>query len=106
VEEISVTDLKRLFDNGTVVQLIDVRQPDEWAFANIDGAKLIPFGGLLQRMDELDPDQEAIIHCRSGVRSARAIVALKQAGYPGELKNLRGGILAWSDEIDPSVPQY
>jgi adenylyltransferase/sulfurtransferase len=106
VEEITVTDLKRLLDSAIDVQLIDVRQPNEWAFAKIEGAKLIPLGEILQRMEELDADREAIIYCRSGVRSERAVMALKQAGYPGVLKNLRGGITAWSNEIDPSLPLY
>ena len=106
VEEITVTDLKTLLDNAVNVQLIDVRQPNEWAFVKIEGAKLIPLGEILQRMEELDADREAIIYCRSGVRSERAVMALKQAGYPGVLKNLRGGITAWSNEIDPSMPRY
>ena len=106
VEEISVTELKELLGNGIDVQLIDVRQPDEWALAKIEGAKLIPLGEILQRTGELDADREAIIYCRSGVRSERAVMALKQSGYLGVLKNLRGGIMAWSNEIDPSMPRY
>ena len=105
IEEISATDLKALMDEGNV-QLIDVRQPDEFAFAKIEGAKLIPLGEIISRMSELDPNREAILQCKMGGRSARAIEILKQAGYKGELKNLRGGITAWSNEVDPKVPKY
>jgi sulfur-carrier protein adenylyltransferase/sulfurtransferase len=106
IEEISATELKRLLDEGSHVQLIDVRQPAEYAFARINGAKLIPLGDLLNRINELDQTSEAIIHCKMGGRSARAIEALQQAGYKGKLRNLRGGITAWSNEIDPRVPKY
>src|SRR3982750_2889289 len=97
VEEISATELKRLMDEGRDIQLIDVRQPDENAFASIEGAKLIPLGDVIRRMDEIDPHRETIIHCKMGGRSARAIEALRDAGFKGELKNLRGGITAWSN---------
>jgi adenylyltransferase/sulfurtransferase len=106
IEEISATDLKRRMDGGEDIQLIDVRQPDEWAFAKIDGAKLIPLGELLNRMDEIDANRETVIHCKMGMRSARAVEALQRAGFKGELKNLRGGITAWSNEVDPKVPKY
>ncbi len=106
VEEISAAELKQLLDSDEDVQLIDVRQPDENAFARIDGAKLIPLGEIMSRMSELDQNREAIIHCKMGGRSARAIEALKSAGYKGELKNLKGGITAWSNEVDPRVPKY
>src|SRR5947209_6259145 len=105
MEDITATELKALIDEGDV-QLIDVRQPDEFVFAKIPGAKLIPLGEIMRRMDELDDTRLAVIHCKMGGRSARAIEALKQAGYKGELKNLRGGITAWSNEIDPKVPKY
>jgi rhodanese-related sulfurtransferase len=106
VEEISATELKRLMDEGRDVQLIDVRQPDENAFARIEGAKLIPLGEIIRRMDEIDPYRETVIHCKMGGRSARAIEALRSAGFTGELKNLRGGITAWSNEVDTKVPKY
>jgi len=106
MDEITATELKALFDNGSDVQLIDVRQPDEYAFAKIPGSKLIPLGEVIRRMDELDGNREAIIHCKMGGRSARAIDALRQAGYKGTLRNLRGGITAWSNEVDPKVPKY
>jgi len=106
MEEITATELKKMLDDGEKVQLIDVRQPDEYAFAKIDGAKLIPLGEIVKKMDELDDSQLAIIQCKAGGRSAQAIQALQRAGYKGELKNLRGGITAWSNDVDPKVPKY
>ena len=106
MEDITATELKALLDSGDEIQLIDVRQPDEYAFVRIPGAKLIPLGEIIRRMDELDDTRLAIMQCKMGGRSARAIDVLKQAGYKGELKNLRGGITAWSNEVDPKVPKY
>ena len=106
IEEISATDLKHRMDAGDDIQLIDVRQPEEWAFAKIDGAKLIPLGEIMNRMDEIDQSRETVLHCKMGMRGARAVQALQQAGFKGELKNLKGGITAWSNEVDPKVPKY
>lgn len=106
IEEISAADLKRRMDAGDDIQLIDVRQPDENAFAKIPGAKLIPLGDVIRRMGEIDPAKETVIHCKMGGRSAKAIEVLKQAGFAGELKNLKGGITAWSNDVDPKVPKY
>jgi adenylyltransferase/sulfurtransferase len=106
MQEITVTELKKLMDEVADIQLIDVREPNEYAFAKIEGAKHIPLGELLQRMSEIDETKDTIVHCRSGVRSANAIHALQNAGFQGNLTNLKGGILAWSDEVDPSVPKY
>jgi adenylyltransferase/sulfurtransferase len=106
IEEITATELKKRLDAGENIQLIDVRQPDEYAFAKIEGAKLIPLGEILQRINELDETRETVIHCHLGGRSARAIFALQKAGFKGKLYNLRGGITAWSDEVDPAVPKY
>ena len=106
IQEISASDLKRRIDAGDDIQLIDVRQPEEWAFAKIEGAKLIPLGELMKRMDEIDQGRETVLHCKMGMRSARAVEALQQAGFKGELKNLKGGITAWSNEVDPKVPKY
>ena len=106
MKEITVKELKEKMDAGEDFQLIDVRQPNEWEIAKIEGAKLIPLGEILQRMDELDDSKEIVMQCKSGGRSARAIMMLEQAGYKGEMANLVGGIGAWSAEIDPSVPQY
>ena len=106
IEEISATELKDRIDAGEDIQLIDVRQPDENAFARIPGAKLIPLGDVLRRMNEINPVKITVIHCKMGGRSAKAIELLKQAGFSGELKNLKGGITAWSNEVDPKVPKY
>jgi adenylyltransferase/sulfurtransferase len=106
IEEISATELKRRLDAGDDIQLIDVRQPEEWAFAKIEGAKLIPLGEIMNRRDEIDESRETVIHCKAGMRSARAVQVLQQAGFKGDLKNLKGGITAWSNEVDPKVPKY
>lgn len=106
VEEITATELKERMDAGENVQLIDVRQPEEYAFAKIEGAKLIPLGELPSRVGELDPTREIVFQCKSGVRSARAVEFLQQTGFQGSVKNLRGGITAWSNEVDPKVPKY
>ena len=106
IEEISATNLKARLDAGDDIQLIDVRQPDEYAFAKIEGAKLIPLGEVLKRMGEIDCSRETVIHCKMGGRSAKAIEMMRQAGFTGELKNLKGGITAWSNEVDPKVPKY
>lgn len=106
MQVITVSELKARLDAGDDIQLIDVRQPDEYAFASIAGAKLIPLGEIPTRKGEIDETREAVIHCKMGGRSARAIEFLEQSGHTGKLSNLIGGITAWSNEIDPSVPKY
>ncbi len=106
MQGITASELKERIDAGEDIQLIDVRQPDEYAFARIDGAKLIPMGEIMSRIGELDENRETVIHCKMGGRSARVIQALEQAGFKGTLKNLVGGITAWSNEVDPRVPKY
>ncbi len=106
MQEITATELKARIDAGDKLSIIDVRQPDEHAFARIEGSKLIPLGQLLGRAAELDPTQDAVIYCKTGGRSGRAILALQQAGYAGPLFNLTGGVTAWSNEVDPRVPKY
>lgn len=105
-DEISATDLKARIDAGEDIQIIDVRQPEEHSFARINGTKLIPLGEIMRRMSEIDDNRETVIHCKMGARSAKAIEALQQAGFKGKLFNLRGGITAWSNEVDPRVPKY
>lgn len=106
VQEIDVLELKRRMDAGADLQLIDVREANEFAIARIPGGRLIPLSQLAGRMGELNPAREAVIFCRSGGRSAKAIGQLRDAGYAGRLVNLKGGTLAWSAEVDPSVPRY
>ena len=106
MNQITATELKRRLDDGEDIQLIDVRQPNEYEFARIEGAKLIPLGEVISRKDEIDPTRETVVHCHMGGRSARAIEALQHYGFEGKLYNLAGGITAWSDEVDPSVPKY
>jgi rhodanese-related sulfurtransferase len=104
--EITALELKARLDAGDDIQLIDVRQPDEYAFASIKGAKLIPLGEVIARMNEIDPARETVIHCKMGGRSARAIEAMQRSGYAGRLSNLVGGITAWSNDVDPTIPKY
>ena len=106
MEQITATELKKRMDAGDDIQLIDVRQPDENAFAKIEGAKLIPLGEIIQRMDEIDPSRETILQCKAGGRSAMALQALERAGFKGDMKNLKGGITAWSNDVDPKIPKY
>jgi adenylyltransferase/sulfurtransferase len=106
LEEITATELKRRIDNRGDLQVIDVREPFEYDIARIPGTRLIPLGQVVTRMNEIDPSRETVMHCKAGVRSAKAIAALKRAGFPGRLINLKGGITAWSDEVDPTVAKY
>jgi rhodanese-related sulfurtransferase len=106
MEEITATELKRRLDAGEDIQIIDVREQKEYDVARLENSKLIPLGEVVGRMGEIDPARETVVHCKGGVRSAKAIEALKGAGFAGRLVNLRGGISAWSDEVDPSVPKY
>ena len=106
MNEITVTELKQRLDAGLAFDLIDVREPHEFAFAKIPQARLIPLASVTAHLDTLNPARETVVMCRSGGRSARAIDDLRRHGYTGPLMNLKGGILAWSDEIDPRVPKY
>ena len=106
MQEISASELKARLDEGQDIQLIDVRQPDEFAFAHIPGAKLIPLGEILNRKREIDESRETIVLCKMGGRSARAIEVLERSGFSGSLTNLVGGITAWSNDVDPRVPKY
>ena len=106
MEEITATELKQRLDNGDDIQIIDVREPHEYEIGQIPNSKLIPLGQVLNRMNEIDPDRETVVHCKMGGRSAKAIDALQRSGFTGKLINLAGGITAWSNEVDPSVPKY
>ena len=104
IPQITVKELKRRIDAGEDVCILDVREPGEYQIAQI-GGKLIPQKEVPNRLAEIDRDREIIVHCRSGVRSQKIAELLQQAGYP-RVANLAGGILAWSEEIDPSVKKY
>jgi sulfur-carrier protein adenylyltransferase/sulfurtransferase len=106
LEEISATELSELIETNPELQVIDVREPHEFEIARIPNTHLIPLGEVVARAREIDPSRTAVIHCKGGVRSAKAIRALQENGYAGRLINLKGGIGAWSDEVDPSVPKY
>lgn len=107
VPEITPTELKARLDRGDKLEIIDVREPYEWEIANLgpQGARLIPLASLEERLSELDPAAEIVLQCRSGGRSERALRQLRAAGFE-RLWNLKGGILAWADEIDPSIQKY
>jgi rhodanese-related sulfurtransferase len=104
IPEIQVEELKRRLDAGDGVFVLDVREPHEYQICNI-GGYLIPLGDLPKRVNELDSSREIVAHCRSGVRSAKAVDFLRQAGFR-KVHNLAGGILAWADRVDPKMPKY
>ena len=104
VPEIAPRELKARLDRGDDLFILDVREPHEYQICNLEGT-LIPLGELSRRVNELDSSREIVAHCRSGKRSAEAVEFLRKAGFR-KIWNLKGGILAWSDEVDPSVPKY
>ena len=104
VPEITVQELKGKLDNGEPINVLDVREPHEYEVANI-GVKLVPLGELPRRLAEFDQNENFAIHCKTGGRSAKAVKLLQDAGF-GNVYNVKGGITAWSEEIDPSVPKY
>jgi adenylyltransferase/sulfurtransferase len=104
VPEVTVEELKQRLDAKQDLFILDVREPHEYKICNLKGY-LIPLNDLPKRFQELDPGKETVVHCRSGGRSAKAVAFLQQAGFT-KVKNLKGGILAWADRIDPKVPKY
>lgn len=104
MNEITVQELKEKLDKGEDFQLIDVREEFEYETSNL-GGQLIPLGGILIEADKVSKDKPVVVMCRSGKRSAAAIMQLQQLGY-SNLTNLQGGILAWAAEIDPSLNVY
>ena len=106
MEEITATELKQRIDSGDDLQIIDVREPNEYQTARIPGTTLIPLAEVVGRRGEIDESRETVVHCKGGVRSAKAIESLRGAGFAGKLLNLKGGITAWSNDVDPSVPKY
>ena len=103
--EIDPVAVKARLDSGEDFQLIDVREPQEYQICNIPQARLIPLGELPKRLHELDRSRPIVVHCKTGGRSAKAADLLRQNGFTGVL-NMTGGILAWSDKVDPAVPKY
>jgi adenylyltransferase/sulfurtransferase len=106
MQEITAKELKQRLDNGDDIQIVDVRENHEVAVAQMPNTIHIPLGQIVNRMSEIDPARETVVHCKMGGRSARAIDALQRAGFKGSLTNLTGGITAWSNDVDPSVPKY
>lgn len=104
MQEITVQELKEKMDNNEDFQLIDVREDFEYETSNIGGL-LIPLGGILIEADKVSKDKPVVVMCRSGKRSAAAIMQLEQLGYTN-LSNLKGGMLAWAEDIDPDIIVY
>jgi sulfur-carrier protein adenylyltransferase/sulfurtransferase len=105
-DEVTVQEMKRALDNPALnIKVIDVREPDEYQIAHVNGVPLFPLSVLPQRFTELDPNVQYYIHCKSGVRSLRALTFLREQGFK-YLKSVKGGIGAWADEIDHSVAKY
>jgi adenylyltransferase/sulfurtransferase len=104
-DEVTVQDMKQALENPKLgIKVLDVREPDEHQIAHVEGVPLLPLSQLAQRYSELDPGQSYYIHCKGGVRSLQAVQFLRQNGFTS-LKSVKGGIKAWSEEIDPSVPK-
>jgi rhodanese-related sulfurtransferase len=105
--EVTPTELKQQWEAGERPLIIDVREQDEWDIVNLSAydARLIPLSQIARRMDEIPKDQDVVMQCRSGGRSAQAQRLLQKAGYT-RVRNLTGGILGWADEVDPSFPKY
>jgi adenylyltransferase/sulfurtransferase len=105
IPTISVEELEQKLQEHPTIKLIDVREPSEYTIAHIEGSQLIPLGELTSRLEELSPKQEIALLCRSGGRSAQALLSLREAGF-SKLYNVEGGILAWIERIDPSLTAY
>lgn len=104
MKEVTVQELKDLIDRNDEFQLIDVREPFEYEVSNLNGLN-IPLAGIVIEADKVAKDKPVIIQCRSGKRSAQAVMLLEQKGFDN-LANLKGGILAWKEEIDPELDVY
>jgi adenylyltransferase/sulfurtransferase len=105
-DEVTVQDMKKALDDPKLgIQVIDVREPDEFQIAHVNGVPLFPLSILPQQFTKLNPNQQIYIHCKSGVRSLRALHFLREQGFK-YVKSVKGGISAWSDEIDHNVPKY
>lgn len=105
VPEITAADLRVKLDRGDDFLLLDVREPEEVAIATITGSTHIPMGDIPSRQQELDPDQEIVVYCHAGMRSFSVAAWLQQQDF-ANVKNLAGGIDAWSREVEPNLPRY
>ena len=105
VPEITAREVKKMMDERKPFVLIDVREPHEFQICRIAGSTLIPLGDVPKRMNELNSADEIVVHCRSGMRSAQAVELLMKAGFR-KIHNLKGGVLAWADQVDPTMPKY
>jgi sulfur-carrier protein adenylyltransferase/sulfurtransferase len=103
--EISAVELKQRLDRGDKLRIVDVREPNEFQINRIPGSELIPLGDVPKRYAELDPNEEIVVHCKMGGRSAKAADFLRSVGFKRVL-NLKGGVLDWVDKVDPSQPKY
>ena len=104
MKEVTVQELKEMIDRQDDFQLIDVREPFEYEVSNLNGLN-IPLAGIIIESDKISKDKPVVLQCRSGKRSAQAVLLLEQQGFDN-LANLAGGILAWKDEIDPEIDVY
>jgi len=105
IDEVTAKELKEELDQGQDPYILDVRNPVEYEISRIEGSHLIPLDQLLNRLNELDSARDIVAHCRTGARSAKAIELLQEAGFR-KLRNLKGGVLAWADDVDPTMPKY
>lgn len=103
--EITPQELKKRLDDGENIFILDVRELAEYGICKLSGSHLIPLGEIPKRLNELDPEQEIIVHCKLGGRSAKAVEFLRSAGFQ-KVKNLVGGIDGWAQKVDPSMPRY
>ena len=103
--DIAPLDVKRLIDSGADFVLVDVREPHEYQICKIDKAKLMPLGDLPKRLGELDKNADIVMHCKMGGRSATACDLLRASGFT-KVRNMTGGIQAWAEKVDPTVPKY
>jgi adenylyltransferase/sulfurtransferase len=105
VPEISAPEVKKMMDEKKPFVLVDVREPHEFQICSIPGSVLMPMGEVPKRMHELNSADEIVVHCRSGMRSAQVVDFLMKSGFR-KIHNLKGGVLAWADQVDPSMPKY
>ncbi len=103
--EMTAAQLKQRLDRGEALYVLDVRNPEEFQICRIPGSTLLPLPELARRFAEVPRDRDVVVHCKSGMRSAKAIALLKQQGFT-KLMNLKGGILAWAEQVDPGMPRY